>query len=124
MGIGRAGDVVAPVFPLAGLQQLVRGRAAGATNGSSRESLGARFAASLGACGPGDTGGLTRTHLKPSSFVDGFEHGGSPRVSVRLRDGMRERTRWICSYAIGRLAESVAADRGQSPDGNGAGGGA
>jgi hypothetical protein len=107
-GIGRSGDVVAPVFPLSGLQQLVRGSAHDATNG---DSLGARFAASMGVCGPGDTGGLTRTHLKPSSFVDGFEHGGAPRVNVRLRDGMRERTRWLCSYAIGRLAVSVAADR-------------
>jgi hypothetical protein len=112
-GIGRAGDVVAPVFPLSGLQQLVRGSVSEARNGVN---LVDRFAASLGVCGPGDTGGLTRTHLKPSSFVDGFEHGGAPRVSVRLRDGMRERTRWLCSYAIGRLAASVAAEREQPSD--------
>jgi hypothetical protein len=114
-GIGRAGDVVAPVFPLSGLQQLVRGSVSESGNGVN---LVDRFAASLGVCGPGDTGGLTRTHLKPSSFVDGFEHGGAPRVSVRLRDGMRERTRWLCSYAIGRLAESVAAERERPLDGD------
>jgi hypothetical protein len=28
---------------------------------------------------------------------------------------MRERTRWLCSYAIGRLATSVAAEREQTP---------
>jgi hypothetical protein len=28
-----------------------------------------------------------------------------------MQDGMRDRTRWLCSYAIGRLAESVLAQR-------------
>ncbi len=107
-GIGRDGDVVAPVFPLSGLQQLARSYAAEGQNGGS---IGSRFAASMEVCGPGDTAGLTRTHLKPTSFVDGFEHGGTPRISVRLRDGMRERTRWLCSYAIGRLAGMVATER-------------
>lgn len=108
-GIGRDGGVVAPVFPLSGLQQLVRGR-----NGhgpESSDSLAERFAASLAVCGPGDTGGHTRTHLKPTSFVDGFDPAGAPRFSVRLRDGLRDRTRWLCSYAVGRLAESVASER-------------
>lgn len=114
-GIGRDGGVVAPVFPLAGLQQLVRGR-----NGdgpASGDALAARFAASLAVCGPGDTEGHTRTHLKPASFVDGFDSGGAPRFSVRLRDGLRDHTRWLCSYAVGRLAETVAGERRTAGDG-------
>jgi hypothetical protein len=108
-GLGREEGVVAPVFPLSGLQQLVRGR--NGNGAASGVAIGARFAASLDVCGPGDTEGHTRTHLKPSSFVDGFEHGGAPRFSHRVRDGLRDRTRWLCSYAIGRLAGMVAGER-------------
>lgn len=117
-GLGSDAAVVAPVFPLTGLQQLARGHATngnGTTTGAARaDTVAARFSASFEVCGPGDTEGHTRTHLKPVSFVDGFETGGAPRFSVRVRDGLRDRTRWICSYAIGRLAESVAEER----DGN------
>jgi hypothetical protein len=108
-GVGREGGVVAPVFPLSGLQQLVRGR-----NGdgpATADALARRFAASMAVCGPGDTEGHTRTHLKPTGFVDGFDPGGAPRLSVRLRDGLRDRTRWLCSYAVARLAEAVAGER-------------
>lgn len=97
--------LLAPVFPAAGVHQLVRQRANG--NGSPLR----RFDASFAVCGPGDTDGGTRTHLKPVRFVEGFGHGGVPRFSARMQDGMRDRTRWLCSYAIGRLAESVLAQR-------------
>lgn len=108
-GLGPEGAVVAPVFPLSSLQQLARGHAGNGT--ASGDALAVRFSASLAVCGPGDTEGHTRTHLKPISYVDGFEAGGAPRFSVRVRDGLRERTRWICSYAIGRLAGLVAEER-------------
>ena len=106
-GLGREHGVVAPVFALSGLQQLVRGR----DGGGETDAVGGRFAASLAVCRPGDTGGHTRTHLKPSHFVDGFDHGGAARFSARTRDGLRDRTRWLCSYAIGRLAGMVADER-------------
>jgi len=108
-GLRRDGVVVAPVFPLSGLQQLVRGR--NGHGAASSDTIAERFSASLDVCGPGDTKGFTRTHLKPLSFVDGFESGGAPRLSVRMRDGLRDCTRWLCSYAIGRLAGMVADER-------------
>jgi hypothetical protein len=108
-GLGRETGVVAPVFPLSGLQQLVRGR--NGTGAFTGDAVAERFEASLAVCGPGDTEGHTRTHLKPLSFVDGFEAGGAPRFSVRVRDGLRDRTRWLCSYAVGRLAGMVAEER-------------
>lgn len=107
-GLAPDGAVVAPVFPLSGLQQLARGHNG---NGAAHEALLARFSASFAVCGPGDTEGHTRTHLKPVSYVEGFEVGGAPRFNLRVRDGLRDRTKWICSYAIGRLAGSVADDR-------------
>jgi hypothetical protein len=116
-GLGPDGAVVAPVFPLSGLQQLARshnghdGHDGPDGPGPAGETLAARFSASFAVCGPGDTEGHTRTHLKPVSYVDGFEAGGAPRFNGRVRDGLRERTRWICSYAIGRLAGIVAGDR-------------
>ena len=101
--------MVVPVFPLAGLQQLARGHDG---NGAAcADTLATRFAASFAVCGPGDTEGHTRTHLKPVAVVDRFDAGGGPRFSMRVRDGLRDRTRWICSYAIGRLAGSVAEER-------------
>ena len=100
--------LLAPVFPAAGVHQLVRQR----TNGTGSPLR--RFEASFAVCGPGDTDGSTRTHLKPVRFVEGFGHGGVPRFSARMQDGMRDRTRWLCSYAIGRLAESALAQRAAS----------
>ena len=102
---GHDESVLAPVFPAAGVHQLIRHRAPGGAS-----PLG-RFDASFAVCGPGDTDGSTRTHLKPIRFVEGFGHGGTPRFSSRMQDGMRDRTRWLCSYAIGRLAESALIDR-------------
>jgi hypothetical protein len=104
--------LLAPVFPAAGVHQLIRQRPAG------RASPLERFGASFAVCGPGDTDGSTRTHLKPVRFVEGFGPGGAPRFSARMQDGMRDRTRWLCSYAIGRLAESALGERsaGQAAD--------
>ena len=102
--------LLAPVFPATGVHQLIRHRASPGAQPLQR------FDASFAVCGPGDTDGGTRTHLKPSRFVEGFGHGGAPRFSARMQDGMRDRTRWLCSYAIGRLAEAAlrarAATRG------------
>lgn len=95
---GASEPLLAPVFPAAGVLQLQRQR------GEIEDSAADRFAVSFAACGPGNTEGLTRTHLKPSRFVDGFDAGGTPRFSTRTQDGLRDRTRWLCSYAIGRLA--------------------
>lgn len=93
-------SILAPVFPVSGLHQLSRhrtGRGGGAPGLS-------RFEASFAACRPGDTEGYTRTHFKPSRFVEGVDRTGAPRFSARMQDGVRDRTRWLCSYAIGRLA--------------------
>jgi hypothetical protein len=100
--------LLAPVFPAAGVHQLIRQRS---TRGASPLE---RFGASFAVCGPGDTDGSTRTHLKPVRFVEGFGPGGAPRFSARMQDGMRDRTRWLCSYAIGRLAESALSERSAS----------
>lgn len=97
--LGRSESLLAPVFPIAGIRQLVRGAAM------------ERFEKSFAACGPGFTEGHTRTHLKPSGFVESFERSGSPRFSSRTHDGVRERTKWLCSYAIARLAESAMLHR-------------
>jgi hypothetical protein len=102
---GHDEPLLAPVFPAAAVHQLVRHRAA--RPGSPLE----RFDASFAVCGPGDTDGGTRTHLKPMRFVEGFGNGGTPRFSARMQDGVRDRTRWLCSYAIGRLAENALHDR-------------
>ena len=88
-------SLLAPVFSSASVLQLLR---------SSTDALD-RFSTSFRVCGPGDTEGHTRTHLKPTSFVEGFERGGAPRFSARTQDGVRDGTRWLCSYAIARLAE-------------------
>jgi hypothetical protein len=93
--IERDESLLAPVFSVSGVHQLVRGR----------PSALDRFDCSFEVCGPGDTDGHTRTHLKPTSFVESFERGGAPRFSSRLQDGVRDRTKWLCSYAIARIAE-------------------
>lgn len=93
----RSGErFLAPAFGVTGIQQIMRQR---------RAPLD-RFSTSFAACGPGTTEGHARTHFKPAQFVEGFDYGGAPRLSSRLHAGMRERTRWLCSYAIGRLAQS------------------
>ncbi|HEY4320653.1 MAG TPA: hypothetical protein VGM77_05675 [Gemmatimonadales bacterium] len=97
-------SLLAPVFPAAGVRHLLRGAHGG-------ETPLERFGASHAVCGPGDTGGGTRTHLKPMRYVEAFGHGGVPRFSARMHDGMRDRTRWVCSYAIGRLAACALLDR-------------
>lgn len=104
----RSESLLAPVFPIAGIRQLVRG--------ATME----RFAKSFAVCGPGYTEGHTRTHLKPSAFVESFERGGSPRFSARTHDGVRDRTKWLCSYVIARLAESAMLERGGAPQESGA----
>jgi hypothetical protein len=96
--------LLVPVFAASGIQQLVRPR-------PTIDAPLERFDASVTVCGPGDTDGGTRTHLKPSRFVEGFGHGGLPRFSARMQDGMRDQTRWLCSYAIGRLARCAMQDR-------------
>lgn len=102
-------SLVAPVFAASGIDQLARGRPAALE----------RFDPSFAVCGPGDTEGHTRTHLKPSRFVESFERGGAPRFSARMQDGVRERTKWLCSYAIARLVESSLRDKrtGERTDG-------
>jgi hypothetical protein len=97
-------SLLAPVFPLAGIQSLLR----------MNPKL-ERFAPSFDVCGPGDTQGHTRTHLKPVRFIEGFGRGGAPRFSARMHDGVRDRSRWLCSYAIARLAAIAAADRSARP---------
>lgn len=87
--------LVAPVFPQAGIHALLR-----------HDGGLDRFDLSYGALAPGDTGGHTRTHLKPTRFIEGFERGGAPRFSTRTHEQLREQTRWLCSYAIARLAET------------------
>ncbi|MFI5310515.1 MAG: hypothetical protein ACHQQ3_04745 [Gemmatimonadales bacterium] len=96
----RNDSLLAPVFPLSGIRQLIRGTEM------------ARFDKSFAACGPGYTEGHTRTHLKPSGFVESFDRGGIPRFSAKTHDGVRDRTKWLCSYAIARLAESAIRERG------------
>lgn len=107
----REESLLAPVFPYAGIQSLLR------TNPRLD-----RFAPSFEVCGPGDTEGHTRTHLKPVRFIEGFERGGAPRFSARMHDGVRDRSRWLCSYAIARLAAFAAMERAHSdvPEGHGA----
>jgi hypothetical protein len=100
----RDDSLLAPVFSLAGIQSLLR------TNPRLE-----RFAPSFAVCGPGDTQGHTRTHLMPVRFIEGFERGGAPRFSARMHDGVRDRSRWLCSYAIARLAAMTAADRREKP---------
>lgn len=103
--------LLAPVFAASGLRQLARPRAG--VTGSPVD----RFDASVAVCGPGDTGGATRTHLKPSRFVDGFGYAGVPHFSARREDGWRDQTRWLSSYAIGRLAAMEVRDRNAGGDG-------
>ena len=97
----RNDSLMAPVFAVSGIDQLARGRPAALE----------RFAPSFAVCGPGDTEGHTRTHLKPTRFVESFERGGAPRFSARMQDGVWERTKWLCSYAIARLVESSLRDK-------------
>lgn len=104
----RDASLVAPVFPVSGIQSLVRAAAA------QGETVRVRFDESFSVCGPGDTEGHTRTHLKPTAFIDGFDRGGAPRFSARMQDGVRERTKWLCSYAIARLADRTACARDAS----------
>ena len=95
LGLGPSDPLLAPVFAATAVSQLQR---------AGTEDVSDRFAASFAACGPGTTEGHTRTHLKPVRFVDGVDPGGTPRFSARTQEGLRDRTRWLCSYAIGRLA--------------------
>jgi len=103
--LGRTESVLAPVFSAPGVRQLVR----------TERSHGMleRFAQSFAVCGPGFTEGHARTHLKPSGFVESFERSGLPRFSSKRESGVRERTRWLCSYAVARLAESTMRDRAE-----------
>ena len=105
---GPNASLLAPVFPASGVHQLYRQRQ------GEGEVASDRFTASFAVCGPGNTAGHTRTHLKPSRFVEGFGPGGTPRFSARTQDGLRDRTRWLCSYAIGRLAGRDAPDVDES----------
>ncbi|MBI3568498.1 MAG: hypothetical protein HY084_09910 [Gemmatimonadetes bacterium] len=98
--LDRDDSLLAPVLPYAGIHALLR------TNPDL-----ARFAPSFAVCGPGDTAGHTRTHLKPVRFIEGFDRGGAPRFSARMHDGVRDRSRWLCSYAIARLAAMAGAER-------------
>jgi hypothetical protein len=107
--------ILAPVFPVSGVAQLLRHRSP--ADGDTPATALARFDASFAVCGPGDTEGHTRTHLKPSRFVEGVDRNGTPRFSARMHESMRERSRWLCSYAIGRLAEHAARERGGGPEG-------
>lgn len=105
-------QLLAPVFPIAGVRQLVRGEKVRTRNGrgsAAAEPL-ERFAQSFAVCGPGLTDGHTRTHLKPTAFVESFERGGAPRFSSQRESGVRSRTKWLCSYAIARLAEAELHD--------------
>jgi hypothetical protein len=107
--LNRDESLLAPVFPISGVRQLIRTERARA-NGGHGITL-ERFAPSFAVCGPGFTEGHTRTHLKPSGFVESFERGGAPRFSSKRESGVRERTKWLCSYAIARLAESALGER-------------
>jgi hypothetical protein len=101
--------LLSPVFPIDGIRQLVRGEKL-RTRSARTASRGApleRFEQSFHVCGPGFSEGHTRTHLKPSAFVESFERGGAPRFSAQRESGLHERTKWLCSYAIARLAESA-----------------
>lgn len=107
--VDRHARLLTPVFPIAGVRQLVRGeklRTRQTPRGVHIAPLD-RFAQSFAVCGPGFTEGHTRTHLKPSAFVESFERGGAPRFSPQRESGVRDRTKWLCSYAIARLAESA-----------------
>jgi hypothetical protein len=101
--------LLSPVFPIDGIRQLVRGEKL--RTREPRVAKGAapleRFEHSFQVCGPGFSEGHTRTHLKPSAFVESFERGGAPRFSAQRESGLHERTKWLCSYAIARLAESA-----------------
>jgi hypothetical protein len=99
--------LLTPVFPLAGVRHLVRAEKLKHPAGRKPTPLLDRFAQSYDVCGPGFTEGHTRTHLKPSAFVESFERGGVPRFSSQRESGVRDRTKWLCSYAIARLAESA-----------------
>jgi hypothetical protein len=106
-------SLLAPVFPVSGVQQMLRHRASSPEDGPL-----SRFDASFAVCQPGDTEGHTRTHFKPSRFVEGLDGSGMPRFSTRMHESLRDRTRWLCSYAIGRLAEHAARERhGDHQDG-------
>jgi hypothetical protein len=95
--------LLAPVFAANSVAQLVRQQ--------GDEAIASRFAASFAVCGPGDSAGHTRTHLKPSRYIEGFGHGQVPRFSPRMQESTRDRTRWVCAYSIGRLAEAAVLDR-------------
>jgi hypothetical protein len=105
--------LLAPVFPAAGVRHLVRGEKLRHPGRKAAPALD-RFAQSYDVCGPGFTQGHTRTHLKPSAFVESFERGGIPRFSSQRESGVRDRTKWLCSYAIARLAESAMRDRAEA----------
>jgi hypothetical protein len=106
--LSRDDSLLAPVFPISGVRQLIRTERA---RSNGRGVTLERFEPSFAVCGPGFTEGHTRTHLKPSGFVESFERGGTPRFSSRRESGVRERTKWLCSYAIARLAESALVER-------------
>lgn len=114
LDLNRDESLLAPVFPISGVRQLIRTERS-RTHASPEATL-ERFAPSFAVCGPGYTEGHTRTHLKPSAFVESFERGGAPRFSSKREAGVRERTKWLCSYAIARLAESAL---GEHATGNG-----
>jgi hypothetical protein len=100
--------LLSPVFPIDGIRQLVRGeKLRTRVSRSSKRVPLERFEQSFQVCGPGFSEGHTRTHLKPSAFVESFERGGAPRFSAQRESGLHERTKWLCSYAIARLAESA-----------------
>jgi hypothetical protein len=110
LDLNRDESLLAPVFPISGVRQLIRTERARAN--STHAMTLERFAPSFAVCGPGYTEGHTRTHLKPSAFVESFERGGAPRFSSKRESGVRERTKWLCSYAIARLAESALGEHG------------
>jgi hypothetical protein len=108
----RSDRLLSPVFPIDGIRQLVRGEKLRTRAGdvATQPAPLERFQHSFHVCGPGFSEGHTRTHLKPSAFVESFERGGAPRFSAQRESGLHERTKWLCSYAIARLAESAMHD--------------
>jgi hypothetical protein len=111
--------LLTPVFPIDGIRQLVRGEKLRTRDSgiADRAVPLERFQQSFDVCGPGFSEGHTRTHLKPSAFVESFERGGAPRFSAQRESGLHERTKWLCSYAIARLAESAMHDSDAQEDG-------
>lgn len=110
---GREG-LLTPTFPIDGIRNLVRGRASDLVempNASGVQQMRAtvlqRFQSAWTVCGPGAAVFDTRTHLAPSGFVEGFARGGTPHFVTGIETTERERTKWMCSYAIARLAEAA-----------------